>query len=35
MESAAEVSLTGLEEKFTAMLKGELRGRTVVNLAEA
>jgi len=32
LESAVEVPLSGLEEKFSAILKGELRGRTVVNL---
>jgi putative YhdH/YhfP family quinone oxidoreductase len=34
MESAIEVPLSGLEEKFEAMLRGELRGRTVVNLLD-
>jgi acrylyl-CoA reductase (NADPH) len=35
LESAVEVPLAGLEEKFSAMLRGELRGRTVVNLLES
>jgi putative YhdH/YhfP family quinone oxidoreductase len=35
LESAAESTLSGLEEKFAAMLRGELRGRTVVNLLDA
>lgn len=35
MESAVEVPLSGLEEKFAAMLRGESRGRTVVNLMES
>lgn len=35
MESATEVPLGGLEEKFDAILKGELRGRTVITLADA
>jgi putative YhdH/YhfP family quinone oxidoreductase len=30
---ASECSLAGLEEKIAAILKGQLRGRTVVNLA--
>ena len=35
IESAVETTLSGLEGKFSAMLMGELRGRTVVNLLEA
>jgi acrylyl-CoA reductase (NADPH) len=35
LESAVECPLSGLEGKFAAMLKGELRGRTVVNLIDA
>ena len=35
IESAVESPLSGLEEKFPAMLRGELRGRTVVNLVDA
>jgi len=35
MESAVEAPVSGLEEKFSAMLRGELRGRTVVNLIDA
>jgi putative YhdH/YhfP family quinone oxidoreductase len=35
LESAAVSPLSGLEEKFAAMLRGELRGRTVVNLIDA
>jgi putative YhdH/YhfP family quinone oxidoreductase len=35
LESAVESPLSGLEEKFAAMLRGELRGRTVVNLLDA
>lgn len=35
MESAVECPLSGLEEKFHAMLRGELRGRTVVNVTDA
>ncbi|HEY5514223.1 MAG TPA: YhdH/YhfP family quinone oxidoreductase [Geomonas sp.] len=35
LESALECPLSGLEEKFAAMLRGELRGRTVVNLIGA
>jgi acrylyl-CoA reductase (NADPH) len=34
LASAVECPLSGLEEKFEALLKGELRGRTVVNLLE-
>ena len=34
IESAVEAPLSGLEEKFSAMLRGELRGRTVVNLID-
>ncbi|OGU12761.1 MAG: quinone oxidoreductase [Geobacteraceae bacterium GWC2_58_44] len=34
IENAVESPLSGLEEKFAAMLRGELRGRTVVNLRE-
>jgi acrylyl-CoA reductase (NADPH) len=34
LESAVESPLSGLEEKFAAMLRGELRGRTVVNLID-
>lgn len=34
LESAVEVTLAGLEERFEAILKGELRGRTVVRVAE-
>jgi acrylyl-CoA reductase (NADPH) len=34
LESAVEVPLSGLEEKFAAMLRGESRGRTVVRLIE-
>lgn len=32
--SAVEAPLSGLEQKFAAMLRGELRGRTVVNLLD-
>ena len=35
LESAVETPISGLEEKFAAMLRGELRGRTVVNLIDA
>jgi putative YhdH/YhfP family quinone oxidoreductase len=35
LESAAEVALSGLEERFHAILKGELRGRTVVEVSGA
>jgi acrylyl-CoA reductase (NADPH) len=35
LASAVEVPLAGLEEKFAAMLRGELSGRTVVNLLDA
>ena len=35
LESASESPLAGLEEKFTAMLEGQSRGRTVVNLIDA
>lgn len=35
MESAVECPLSGLEEKFHAILRGELRGRTVVNVIGA
>ncbi len=35
LESAVETPLAGLEGKFAAILKGELRGRTVVNLIDA
>ena len=35
LQSAVEVPLSGLEEKFAAMLKGALRGRTVVNLIKS
>lgn len=35
LASASDVPLSGLEEKFPAMLKGELRGRTVVNIMDA
>ena len=35
LANAIEVPLAGLEEKFAAMLRGELRGRTVVNLLDA
>lgn len=34
LEGAVELPLSALEEKFSAMLKGELRGRTVVNLLD-
>jgi acrylyl-CoA reductase (NADPH) len=34
LQSAAECPLSGLEDKFAAMLRGELRGRTVVNLLD-
>ena len=34
IESAVESDLSGLEEKFAPMLRGELRGRTVVNLID-
>ena len=35
LNSAVEVPLSGLEKKFAAILAGELRGRTVVNLIDA
>jgi acrylyl-CoA reductase (NADPH) len=35
LESAVECPLSGLEERFHAMLNGELHGRTVVNLLDA
>ena len=35
LASATDATLSGLEEKFAAMLRGELRGRTVVNLIDA
>jgi putative YhdH/YhfP family quinone oxidoreductase len=35
LQSATEVPLDGLEESFHAILKGESRGRTVVNLIDA
>lgn len=35
LASASDAPLCGLEEKFSAMLRGELRGRTVVNLIDA
>jgi acrylyl-CoA reductase (NADPH) len=35
LESAVESPLSGLEEKFAAMVRGESRGRTVVNLLDA
>ena len=35
LESAVESQLSSLEEKFAAMLRGESRGRTVVNLIDA
>jgi acrylyl-CoA reductase (NADPH) len=34
LESAVECPLAGLEDRFAAMLKGEARGRTVVNLID-
>ena len=34
LESAVECSLSGLEEKLAPMLRGEARGRTVVNLID-
>ena len=34
LESAVECPLSGLEQRFAAMLRGELRGRTVVNLID-
>ena len=34
LESAQECPLSGLEQKFAAMLRGKLRGRTVVNLID-
>ncbi len=33
--TASEVSLSGLEEKIEAILKGQVRGRTLVNLLES
>lgn len=35
LENAIEAPLGGLEEKFPAMLRGELHGRTVVNLIDS
>ncbi|HJV34903.1 YhdH/YhfP family quinone oxidoreductase [Geomonas sp.] len=35
LQTATEVPLDGLEESFHAILKGESRGRTVVNLIDA
>lgn len=35
LESAVEAPLSGLEEKFATMLRGELSGRTVINLIDA
>ena len=35
LASAVESPLSGLEGKFSALLRGELRGRTVVNLIDA
>lgn len=35
LQSATEVPLGGLEERFHAILNGELRGRTVVNVIDA
>jgi putative YhdH/YhfP family quinone oxidoreductase len=35
LESAVECPLSGLEHKFAPLLKGELHGRTVVNLIDA
>jgi len=35
LEEAIECPLSGLERKFAAMLRGELRGRTVVSLIDA
>lgn len=35
LESAIESPLSNLEEKFAAMLRGELHGRTVVNLIDS
>jgi acrylyl-CoA reductase (NADPH) len=34
LETAAECPLSGMEEKFQAILNGQLRGRTVVNLLQ-
>ena len=34
-DTAVEIPLAGLEERFGALLRGELRGRTVVNLIDA
>jgi acrylyl-CoA reductase (NADPH) len=34
LSSAVEVPLSGMEERFSAILRGELRGRTVVNLID-
>ena len=35
LESAVECPLSGLEHKFASLLKGELHGRTVVNIIDA
>jgi putative YhdH/YhfP family quinone oxidoreductase len=35
LASAVEAPLSGLEEKFATMLRGELSGRTVINLIDA